>query len=55
MKHKTGFSVFFLLAAMGVATQYAQAANLSVNCDKHDSIERPCTCLRLSIRKGQTR
>ena len=38
MKHKTGFSVFFLLAAMGVATQYAQAANLSVNCDKHDSI-----------------
>ena len=37
MKHKASFFVFFLLA-MGVASQYAQAANLSVNCDKHDSI-----------------
>jgi hypothetical protein len=55
MKHKAWSFVFFLLTAIGVVGQYAQAANLSVNCDKHDSIERPCTCLRLSIRKGQTR
>jgi len=38
MKHKAWSFVFFLLTAIGVVGQYAQAANLSVNCDKHDSI-----------------
>jgi hypothetical protein len=38
MKQSARFFVFFLLVAMGAASQYAQAANLSVNCDKHQHI-----------------
>ena len=29
---------FFLLLAFGTTSQYVQAANLTVNCDKHESI-----------------
>jgi hypothetical protein len=36
--------VFFLLVAIGVASQYAEATNTSVNCDKHESLR---TALRL--------
>jgi hypothetical protein len=32
--------VFFLLVVIGAASQYAQAANLTVNCDKHESIRK---------------
>ncbi len=38
MKQKTTVFAFFLLLAIGAASQCAQAANLSVNCDKHESI-----------------
>jgi Right handed beta helix region len=32
------FAALFLLVAIGVASQYAQATNLSLNCDNHGSI-----------------
>jgi S-methylmethionine-dependent homocysteine/selenocysteine methylase len=40
MRQSTRFFAFFLLVAIGVANQYAQAANFSVNCDKHESISK---------------
>jgi hypothetical protein len=39
MRQSTKYFAFFLLA-IGVASQYAQAANFSVNCDKHVSIRK---------------
>lgn len=32
--------LFFLLVVIGAVSQHAQAANLSVNCDKHESIRK---------------
>ena len=40
MRQRARILVFFLLVAIGAASQYAQAANLSVNCDKHESIRK---------------
>jgi hypothetical protein len=40
MRQRARAFVFFLLAVIGAASQYAQAANLSVNCDKHESIRK---------------
>jgi len=40
MKQSTRFFVFFLLVTIGAASQHAQAANLTVNCDKHESIHK---------------
>src|SRR5437016_5291853 len=40
MKRRASVFAFFLLVAIGAANQYAQAANLSVNCDKHESISK---------------
>ena len=38
MKQRVPVFAFFLLVAIAAAGQYAQAANLSVNCDKHESV-----------------
>jgi len=38
MRQNSKFLALFLLVAMGVASQYAQATNLSLNCDHHGSI-----------------
>ena len=38
MRQSTRFFALFLLVAMGVASQCAQATNLSLNCDKNGSI-----------------
>ncbi len=40
MRQRARFFVFFLVVAIGAASQHAQAANLSVNCDKHESISK---------------
>src|SRR5205814_7470042 len=40
MRQSARFFVFFLLVTIGAASQHAQAANLSVNCDKHESIRK---------------
>jgi hypothetical protein len=43
---------FFLLLAIGAASQYAQAANLSVNCDKHESISKALRLLAKTNPQG---
>jgi hypothetical protein len=40
MRQRARFLAFFLLVAIGAASQSAQAANLTVNCDKHESIHK---------------
>jgi hypothetical protein len=40
MRQRAQILTLFLLVAIGAAGQYAQAANLSVNCDKHESIRK---------------
>ena len=40
MRQKARVFAFLLLVAIGAASQYAEAAHLSVNCDKHESISR---------------
>jgi hypothetical protein len=40
MRQNLKFFAFLLLVAMGVASQYAQAANFSLNCDKNGSIRK---------------
>ena len=40
MRQRATVLAFFLLVAIGSATQYAQAANLRVNCDKHESLRK---------------
>src|SRR6266404_3727903 len=52
MRQSTRFFAFFLLVAIGVASQYAQAANLSVNCDKHQSISKALRLLAKTNPQG---
>jgi hypothetical protein len=40
MKQRARVFAFFLLVAIGAASQYAQAANLTVNCDKKETIHK---------------
>jgi hypothetical protein len=40
MRQRSRVFAFFLLMAIGTASQYAQAANFVVNCDKHESISK---------------
>jgi hypothetical protein len=40
MRRRAKFFVFLLLVAIGAASQYAQAANQKVNCDKQESIQQ---------------
>ena len=34
------FALFLSVVIIGAASQYAQAANLKVDCDKHESIHK---------------
>ena len=52
MKQRTNVFAFFLLAAIGAASQYAQAANLSVNCEKHESISKALRLLAKTNPQG---
>lgn len=40
MRQRARLFTFFLLVAIVATNQYAQAANFSVNCDKHESISK---------------
>jgi hypothetical protein len=40
MRQRATVIAFFLSVAIGAASQYAQASNLRVNCDKHESISK---------------
>ena len=52
MRQSARVFVFFLLVAIGAASQYAQAANLSVNCDKHESIRKALHLLATTNPQG---
>src|SRR6266576_6208468 len=52
MRQKGTVVAFFLLATIGAASQYAQAANLSVNCDKHASISKTLRLLAKTNPQG---
>jgi hypothetical protein len=55
MKQKMSVVAFFLLATVGAASQYAQAANLSVNCDKRQSINQALGVLAKTNPQGPNR
>jgi hypothetical protein len=40
MRQRASVFAFFLLAAVGAASQWAQAANLTVNCDNRETIHK---------------
>src|SRR2546421_6041711 len=52
MRQKGTVVAFFLLVALGSACQYAQAANLSVNCDKHESVSKALRLLTKTNPQG---
>ena len=52
MRQRAKCFVFLLLAAIGAASQYAQAVNLSVNCDKHESIRKALHLLTITSPQG---
>ena len=52
MRQRARIFAFFLLVAIGAASQYAQAANLSVNCDKHESIRKALHLLATTNPQG---
>ena len=55
MKQRTIAFSFFLLLAIGAAVQHAQAANLSVNCDKHESLSQALRLLAKTSPQGPNR
>src|SRR5713101_4602639 len=52
MRKKGTVVAFFLLLAIGAASQSAQAANLSVNCDKHESVSKTLRLLAKTNPQG---
>jgi hypothetical protein len=52
VKQRTTVFAFFLSVAIGAASQYAQAANLNVNCDKHESISKALRLLAKTNPQG---
>ncbi len=40
MRQRATVLAFFMLVTIGAASQYARAANLRVNCDKHESLRK---------------
>ena len=52
MRQRSRFFAFFLLMAIGVASQYAQAVNLTVNCDKKETIHKAVKLLAASNPQG---
>jgi len=52
MRQKARILALFLLVVIGAASPYAHAANLSVNCDKHESIRKALHLVAISNSKG---
>jgi hypothetical protein len=52
MKQRARILALFLLVTIGAASQPARAANLTVNCDKHESIRKALRLLAASNPKG---
>jgi len=55
MRQSTRFFAFFLLLAIGVASQYAQAANFSVNCDRSERINKTLRLVAMANPQGPNR
>ena len=55
MRQRATVFAFFLSVAIGGASQYAQAANLRVNCDKHESISKVLHLLAKTNPQGPNR
>jgi hypothetical protein len=52
MRQRARFFSFILLAAIGAASQYAQAANLTVNCDNKETIHKAVKLLATANPQG---
>ena len=52
MRLSVRFSAFLLFVAIGAATQSAQAAKLTVNCDKHEPIRTALLLLATTNPQG---
>ena len=52
MRQRAGFLAFFLLVAFGTTSQYVQAANLTVNCDKRETIRSAVKLLAAANPQG---
>ena len=52
MRQRARFFAFFLLVAIGAASQCAQAANLTVNCDKKETIRKTLRLLAKTNLQG---
>jgi Right handed beta helix region len=52
MRQRARFFAFFLLVAIGAASQCAQAANLNVNCDKKETIRKTLRLLAKTNPQG---
>jgi hypothetical protein len=55
MRQSTRSLAFFLLLAIGVASQYAQAANFSVNCDRNERINKTLRLVAMANPQGPNR
>ena len=52
MRQRAGFLAFFLLVAFGTTSQYVRAANLTVNCDKRETIRSAVKLLAAANPQG---
>jgi len=52
MRQNAKFFALFLLVAMGAASRCAQATNLTVNCDRHESLHKALRLLATSNPQG---
>jgi hypothetical protein len=55
MRQSTRFFAYFLLVAMGLASQYAQAANFIVNCDRNERINKTLRLVAMANPQGPNR
>src|SRR5882762_10885530 len=52
MRQRARFFAFCLMMVMGAASQYAQATNLTVNCDRHESLHKALRLLATTNPQG---
>src|ERR1700682_694698 len=52
MRQRARFFAFFVLMAMGAASQRGQAVNLTVNCDRHESLHKALRLLATTNPQG---
>src|SRR3977135_1103994 len=52
MRQRARFFALFLLVAMGAASRCAEATNLTVNCDRHESLHKALRLLATTNPQG---